>query len=402
MILKETLRSVVRSQRSEILSADLGVMRERTKEMNLELPHALIISGVRRCGKSTVLRQIMKKIDKYYYLNFEDTRLVNFEAGDFEKLDEIFREEYGDCGFYLFDEIQNVPHWEVFVRSRLDRRKRFVITGSNASLLSRELGTRLTGRHLNLELFPFSFNEMLLLKGRKANVDSFEKYLELGGFPEYLKYGDGGILRELFTDIIQRDIVARHKIRASKTLEEMALYLLTNAGKEFSYNSLKRVFGLKSTSTVVSFVSYFEDSYLLFTIPKFDYSLKKQLVNQKKVYSIDNGLSSVNSVSFSADKGRMLENMVFLRLRRDYADVFYFRENGECDFLVKGKNKIKMAVQVTYGLTEDNKKRELGGVMEAMRKFDLKEGLILTYDQEDEFNIEGRRIVVKPVWKWMQ
>lgn len=401
MILKETLRQVVRSQRADLSLLEYGVERESLNQIDLSLPYALVLSGVRRCGKSTLLRQLMEKVGECYYFNFEDTRAAGFEVEDFQKLNDVFAEEYGDYSHYFFDEIQNVQKWETFVRNMLDRKKRFVITGSNASLLSRELGTRLTGRHLRYELFPFSFGEMLALKNKKPSVNSFEEYLNKGGFPEYLKYNKADILRELLNDIIARDIVVRHKLRNPKIVKEMALYLLTNIGREFSYNNLKKTFSLGSTNSAIAFVSYFEDSYLLFTVPKFDYSLKKQLVNPKKVYSIDNGLSSVNSVSFSSDRGRMLENAVFLHLRKKCRDVFYFREENECDFLVRENGRISSAIQVCYELHEENKKRELDGMLEPLKEFKLRDGLILTYNQEDEFKIEGRRMMVKPVWKWM-
>ena len=401
MILKETLRQIVIDQKTDLEFFEYGTEREGLGSIPLELPHAVIISGIRRSGKSTLLHQILKKLPNYYYLNFEDTRLINFESGDFEKLDEVFHTEYGPSEYYLLDEIQNVKGWEIFVRSRLDRHKQLFITGSNASMLSKELGTRLTGRHINVELFPFSFGEALLFRKEIASPDSFEWYFKQGGFPDFIKYGRPEILRELFTDILQRDIISRHKIRETKALHELALYLLSNVGKEFSYNSLKKMFQFGSVNTPISFVSYLEDSYLLFTIPKFDYSLKKQMINEKKVYSIDNGLSNANSVSFSSNKSRMLENFVFITLRRSHKNIYYFRENGECDFLIKEDSRIIIAIQVAYELNEDNKKREIEGLLEAMRKFELREGFILTYNQEDEIDIEDKRIIIKPVWKWI-
>lgn len=401
MILKETLRTIVRAQREELALFEYGVERERLEELDIEIPFAIILSGIRRCGKSTLLRQIARKVKNFYYFNFEDSRATNFEVQDFQKLVDVFFEEFGKAEHYFFDEIQNVPKWELFVRALLDKKKHVIITGSNASLLSKELGTRLTGRHLRYELFPFSFKEFLKLVGGRPDIRTFEEYFTKGGFPEFLKVQKADILQELFNDIIVRDIVARHKIRSTKIIREMALYLLTNVGREFSYSSLKGLFCLGSTSSVVSFVSYFEDSYLLFAIPKFDYSLKKQLVNPKKVYSIDNGLSNVNSASFSEDKGKMLENLAFLGLRRRHKDIFYFREKGECDFVVKEGNKITKAIQVCYDLNEDNKDREIDGLIEALEKFQLKEGTILTYNQTDELQIGNKTIRVLPVWKWL-
>jgi len=283
----------------------------------------------------------------------------------------------------------------------LDRKKKFVITGSNAAMLSRELGTRLTGRHLNYELFPFSFREFLEFRKKKASLEAFGEYLQDGGFPEFLRFKKPSYLQGLFMDIIERDIIVRHGIRNSKALVSMALFLLSNTGKEFSYNSLKNAFSLGSANSAISFVSFLEDAYLLFTLPKFDYSFKKQTVNPKKIYSVDNGLSRANSVSFSDDAGRMLENSVFVELRRNTKDLYYFKKRGECDFLVKTKDGVEKAIQVCYELSEDNKKREIAGLAEAMEEFGLKSGLILTYGQEDHFTVGGKKILVQPVWKWM-
>ena len=401
MILKETLRKVILSQRKELESYDSGVERQILRYIDLSIQYATVISGIRRCGKSTFLHQLLQKLTNFYYLNFEDTRLIDFDVSDFEKLEEVLVEEFGPSDTYMFDEIQNTRGWEIFVRSGLDKQKKFVITGSNASLLSRELGTRLTGRHINVDLFPFSFPEYLNFKNERPSLITFKEYNEEGGFPIYLKSGKPEILRQLLIDIVQRDIVARYNLRSSKIMMEMALYLLTNTGKEFSYSNLAKTYGLGSTNTAISFVSYLEDSYLLFTVQRFEYSLRKQQVSPRKVYSVDNGLSSANSMSFSSDSGRMLENTVFLHLRRFHREIFYFRKNRECDFLVKERTGIRMAIQVTFELREDNKVRELGGLLEAMEEFQLSEGLIITFHQEDEFVQNHKRILVKPAWKWI-
>jgi hypothetical protein len=401
MIVKEALRNIVIAQRKDVLLNTDSIEREKLKEIKVEESFAIILSGVRRCGKSTLLRQMIKKSKSFYYFNFEDPSAVNFELADFETLNQIFNEECGKSNYYFFDEVQNVEKWELFVRAMLDKGKYFVITGSNASLLSRELGTRLTGRHLNYELFPFSFSEFLKFTGKKQDIKSFQEYFIAGGFPQYLKSWRSESLQDLFNDIITRDILIRHKVRNLKSLKEMAVYLITNVGKEFSYNSLKKTFGLGSVNSAISFVSFFEDSYMLFTVPKFDYSIRKQIINPKKVYSIDNGFSLVNSASFSEDKGKMLENMAFLNLRRRYKEIFYFQETGECDFVIKEGTKITLAMQVCYNLTEQNKDREIKGLLEALNKFKLNEGIILTYNQEDNFEIENKKIKLVPIWKWL-
>ena len=401
MVDKEILRKVVEVQRKELSLFDKGIEREEIKDIDFEIPFAIVLSGIRRCGKSTLLRQLMNKVKNFYYFNFEDARAGNFVLSDFEKLDEIFHELYGESNYYFFDEIQNIPKWELYVRRLVDLKKRVIITGSNASLLSKELGTRLTGRHLTHELFPFSFREFLKIEKKEADIHSFEKYFTQGGFPEYVQFNRPDVLQALLNDIIARDISARHKIRSQKELKELSIYLLTNIGKQITYNSLKKIFKLGSVNSIISFISYFEDAYLIFTIPKFDYSHKKMIVNPKKVYSIDNGLSINNSVSFFDDRGRLLENIVFINIRRKHKDIMYYQDNNECDFIVRKRNEVSEAIQVCYELNGDNQERELNGLKEAMEKFKLKEGLILTYNQTDEFDIKGMKIKVIPVWKWL-
>ena len=401
MIDKETLRRVVRLQREELLLFEAGIEREDINKIELNIPFAIVLSGIRRCGKSTLLRQLMKKVKGFYYFNFEDSRATDFELKDFEKLDQIFHEDYKEQDYYFFDEIQNIPKWEIFVRRLVDLKKQVVITGSNASLLSKELGTKLTGRHLTHEIFPFSFKEFLKISKKEASISSFEEYLNDGGFADYLKLKTPNILQELLKDILARDIDLRYKIRNQKTLKELAVYLLTNIGKRFTYNSLKKNFKLGSINSVISFISYFEDTYMLFTIPQFNYSLKKMIVNPKKVYSIDNGFSLKNSASFFDDRGRLLENLVFINLRKKNKDIFYFQENNECDFLIREGIKIVNAFQVCYEINPDSKDREINGIIEALKKFNLKEGIILTYNQEDNFEIDNKKIKLMPVWKWL-
>ena len=399
MITKETLKEVIISQREYLEKLNVGTPREN--EIKIIDSFAILITGIRRCGKSTLLHQVLKKQKKGYYINLEDPRLEGFSLTDFNKIEQIMKELYGEGGVYFFDEIQNIEKWEKFIRYLIDKKEKVVITGSNASLLSRELGTKLTGRHLQVELFPFSFKEFLEIKKENASIRTFEEYLNKGGFPEYVKKEEVDILHELLSDVVMKDIAVRFGIKNTIILNKMAIYLISNVGKGFSYNSIKKIFEIKSVQSVIDYISYFENAYLVFTIPKFSYSYKQQQINPKKVYSIDNGFSYANSASFSKDKGKMLENLVFLGLRRKCKEIFYFQEKNECDFLVKEKEKIIIAIQVCYDFNEDNKNREIKGLLEAMKKFGLNKGVILTYNQEDEFSIEREKIVVKPVWKWL-
>ncbi|MEJ2052272.1 MAG: ATP-binding protein [Calditrichaceae bacterium] len=398
MIIRETLRNIVLLQSEELKNISLGIPRQKLDEIDINNSFVTILSGVRRCGKSTLLHQLMEKANRFYYFNFEDPRAINFEVPDFNKLDQIFHEEFGESQYYFFDEIQNVSDWERFVRRLHDTGKYVFITGSNASLLSRELGDRLTGRHLSYELFPFSYKEMLLLNDRVKSASSFMNYLNAGGFPEFLKFKNNQILHQLLKDIITRDIVARYQIRDQKILLELAIYLISNVGKEFSYNRLKNHFNLGSVNTVITYISYLEDSYLLFTVPKFSFSYTKQRAFSNKIYCIDTGMSRVNTASMTPDKGRSLENLVFLHLRKSTHEIFYFRNHSECDFLVKEQGMITKAIQVCYELNDENIKRELNGLKDAMLATKASEGYIITFDQRDE--IEGIPII--PAWKFIK
>ncbi len=401
MIQKEILKDLIVSQRDFLDKSEQGTLREKEKEVKIEDSFALIITGIRRCGKSTFLNQLLKRQKKGYYLNLEDPRVDGFELSDFNKIEVIMQELYGEGGVYFFDEIQVVLGWEKFIRYLVDKKEKIVLTGSNASILSRELGTKLTGRHLSVELYPFSFKEFLSLKKEKPSVDSFEEYLNKGGFPEYLKKENPAVLHELLSDVVMKDIAARFGIKNTAILNKIVIYLISNVGKEFSYNSIKKMFEIKSVKSVIDYISFFENAYLVFTLPRFSYSYKQQQVNPKKVYSIDNGFSSNNSASFSKDYGKMLENLVFLALRRRYKNIFYFQERNECGFIIKEKDKIIDALQVCFDLDEENKTRKINGLIEALEKFNIKKGIILTYKQEDEFKIKDKKVKVLPVWKWL-
>lgn len=397
MLLKSEIEACFKSQAESIKRADSGLQRKLIANIDLKNEFITTITGIRRCGKSTLMHQLMEKASgEMAYMNFEDPRIFGFDLQDFEKLNEII----GDRQFYFFDEIQNVERWELFIRKLHDLKKVICITGSNASLLSKELGTRLTGRNITKELFPFNFQEFCSFLNREKSTESFEQFLESGGFPSYLISMEIEYLQQLFKDIINRDIIVRYGIRNAKILEELALYLISNIGKEYSLNSLKNNFKIGSANSVADYISWFEDSYLLFSLPRFSWSLKSVSVNPKKIYCIDTGLAYANSLSFSSDKGRLLENAVFIQLRRNHKELYYFREKGECDFIVKDRNKVTQLIQVCYELNADNMKRETNGLLEAMEYFDLDEGLIITLNQEDKLQFENKTIKVMKAHQW--
>jgi len=280
------------------------------------------------------------------------------------------------------------------VRQLHDRGEKVFITGSNASLLSRELGTRLTGRHVRHELFPFSYTEFLDHLGLKAGTESLGRFLREGGFPEYLDSGRIEMLQTLLKDIVLRDIAVRHGIRNTQTLMDITLHLLSNVGKETSFNSLAKTFSVGSANSVSDYLSWLQDSYLLYLVPMFSHSPRKQSVNPKKVYAVDNGMVVANTLSFSEDRGRMLENAVYMHLRQHHGAVFYFKGRGECDFAVFDNQRCTMVVQVCDELHRDNRDREVNGLLEAMEALGMTEGLIVTREQEDELRTAGKVVKV--------
>jgi predicted AAA+ superfamily ATPase len=332
------------------------------------------------------------------YFNFEDPRVYDFEVIDFQKLDQIMG---AGKMVYFFDEIQNVPSWEIYIRQLHDRGKKVFLTGSNASLLSKELGTRLTGRHVRHELYPFSYREFLQYKKLKNNARSFDNYIQHGGFPEYLRDDNEEILHVLLKDIVSRDIAVRYGIKNTRTLMDITLFLISSVGKEVTYNSLRKAFNIGSANTVSDYLSWLEDTYLLFFLPRFSWSPKNSIVNPRKVYAIDTGMVNANTLSFTKDKGRLLENIVYLFLRQKGFDLFYFREEAECDFVVFQKNSCQMLIQVCQELSNENKTRETRGLMEAMDFFKMKTGLIITQNQNDVLDFDNKTIKLIPAHQFL-
>ncbi len=398
MILKTELRKIAIVQQQD-LEKELGTNRET--EVKLQQKFVTIISGIRRCGKSTLARQLLQNFQKVYYLNFDDIHLARFELEDFIKLEEIFRAELGSDGVFFFDEIQLVQNWEQYIRQLVDKNEKVLITGSNAAMFSNEIGTRLTGRHLPKQLYPFSYHEFLALKAKTHSLQQFDEYLRNGGFPEFLKIGDTDILKQLFQDIFYRDILQQNELRNENAVKSLLSYLISNIGKVTSFSNLKKIAGVGSTNTITQVMQLFENAYFMFNLRKWDYSIKKQLLNPKKVYCIDNGFITVNSFSFSENRGRLLENLVFIELKRRNEEIYYFKEKGECDFVIKNGNAISEAIQVCYELNLDNQQRKINGLAEAMKSLSLNEGKILTFDQEDQFTKDGCSISVTPVWSWL-
>jgi predicted AAA+ superfamily ATPase len=419
MLSEDEIKEILIRQRDIILNKDYGVERDLLREIEkkLSLPHVIVLTGLRRSGKSTLLRQIIKKYyndENFYYINFEDERLLGFKASEFNRLYEALVSLFGESKTFFLDEVQNVAHFETFIRRFYEEGFKFIITGSSAALLSREIGTKLTGRHIDITLKPFSFPEFLSLKGVKPTKElwlrtesrieikkHFEDYLSRGGMPEYLVFGDQELLAEVYNDIVMKDIVARYKVEDALTLRQLYLYLISNVSSRFSFNSLKKFTDVKSVNTIKKFIGYLEQTYFATTINKFDYSFKKQVVNDKKLYLVDNGFINVLSRTFSKDKGKLLENLVFTNLNTDYEVTYFTDSKSECDFVAAKNRQVLCAIQVCYEINEKNRERELNGLLAAMQEHDLKEGLLLTNAQEEEIKVNGRKVTAMPVWKWL-
>jgi len=413
--MKNLIKTVIFDQQRKVW--DNRFILRSIPEIIVNSEPIVVISGIRRCGKSTLLNQIRhENIEKDYYMNFDDERLIRFSVEHFQLLHETFIELFGVQKTFYFDEIQNISGWERFVRRLHDDGNKVFLTGSNATMLSRELGTHLTGRYVQTELFPFSFAEFLTFKqliisekdfysteGRAALIGFFNEYLQTGGFPLYLKEGSDDYLKSLFESILYRDVLVRNKLVNEKELLELVNYLASNVSKLSSFNGLTKVAGVKNATTIKNYLSFLQDTYLIFQVSKFDYSLKKQIQNLKKTYFIDNALIRRLGFMFSEEKGRLLENVVFLELRRRRFEIFYHFNRFECDFVIRQGTTVVQAIQVCHSFdTDETKKREVRGLLDAMDNYNLTEGLMLLHDiQEQTVEENGKVIQILPVWKWL-
>ncbi|MBI2507925.1 ATP-binding protein [Candidatus Woesearchaeota archaeon] len=385
----------------------------------------ITLVGSRRSGKTFYFYQLIKEFlkkapkERVIYINFEDDRILPL---DFKELDGIFEAYYElypenkDKEIYVFfDELQNIKSWELYVRRIYDKEKvRLFVTGSSSKLLSREIATSLRGRTLTLYVFPLSFSEFLKFNDIKIDKNTFyskerfkikklfEKYLILGGFPEVALEKNNlehQILSSYYEIMIYKDIVERFSVRNTNLLKSLGKFLMTNISSQFSvnayYNYLKENIAV-SKETVFEYLSYLEEANLVFFVSLFDYSFKRQQANPKKVYCIDNGLRNVVAFIFSKDEGKLAENLVFIELKRRGKEIYYWKNKGEVDFVIKNKNQKLTAINVSY--TDRIGEREIKTLLEFKEKFKSKveELILLTKDTE---KLENIRYI--PLWKWL-
>jgi len=427
---KDKLKELIIEHKNRFLTKTPLVRREIQEDINNFLKHkeVIVITGVRRAGKSSLMRLISADMIKKYgirkdnilYLNFEDERFTEFDVKDFEQVYELFLEVYHPKGkkYFFLDEVQNVKGWERWVNRLYEFEGiKVFATGSNAAMLSPEISTALTGRNRQLVVYPFSFYEFLSLKKYSLDKDSFysrekrvaikelfKEYLMLGSFPEVLKISDVTLLEQYFKDIIYRDIIARYSIRNIKEIKELTLFLASNIGTAQSYKNLKDMIGVKSLNTIKNYLEILQSVFLFFRLELFSYSVKKQIYNPSKIYSIDQALSNSIAFKFSQDLGHIYENIVFIELLRRGFEIYYWKskKGREVDFLVKRGLKIEKAIQVSIRLTDrKTKQREIEGLLGASEELKVKDLVIITEDEEQEEKINKNKIRIVPLWKWL-
>ena len=375
-----------------------------------------VISGPRRAGKSFFAIHLLQQTGSYGYVNFDDERLTALE--DYDEIVSAVNTVYGNPHYLLFDEIQNLPRWEMFV-NRLQRQGfRLLITGSNANLLSSELATHLTGRHTSAVLFPFSFSEYLATSSEKrTEVEkkyALNAYAEQGGYPEPLlkKMDRRDYLRTLLQSTLYKDIVKRFKIRSVQGIEDLALYLMSNIAREYSFNALSGVTKCRSVHTIDKYIRYLQEAYLVFSLPRFSFKLKDQMGYNKKIYCTDNGMAVSAGFRFSADKGALYENLVAIALRKEeiagHISLFFWKspQGEEVDFVVKEGLQISRLIQVCADISNPKTmKREIRALIKASQELHCDELLLLNdgVDRTETFRWQDteRQIRMMPLWQWL-
>ena len=405
-----------KAERDEFLKTKY-VRRENLGPARQSIKTGLIkvIIGPRRAGKSVFAIQMLENVN-FAYLNFDDERLL--DISDYDDLLKALRQVYGETKNILFDEIQNLKNWELFL-NRLHRRGlNLVITGSNSRLLSRELATHLTGRYMQFQLLPCSFSEFLrardfmideklALKERQGVVlNLLHEYLVKGGYPEVLikDIDPEAYMATLFESILFKDIVKRYNVRYAKKLYDLGRYLITNHSNEFSYTSLKKSLEFRSVHTVENYAGYLTEAFLLFYVDRYSHKIKDQMRSPRKVYAYDTGM--INAVKFKTapDTGRLMENVAAIELMRRSEEFYYFKtkDGKEVDFAVKEGLKIGQLIQVCYDVGSPmTKKREIAALLKAARETRCENLLVLTWDYEKKETTDQETIHYLPLWKWL-
>ncbi|MBI2119305.1 MAG: ATP-binding protein [Elusimicrobia bacterium] len=391
----------------------------------------ITITGPRRAGKSFIMRQMAKQIihDGYnpkniMHVNLEDPRFTESGVLLLEKIFKTYQEYIApeNSPVLFLDEIQEIEGFEKWVRMAHELSKaKIIISGSNARLLSRELGSLLTGRHLDLTVFPLSFGEFLsfnnvMIQNKNDCIAKelevkrlLRKYMEFGSFPEVtLSDQKKEILLNYFEDVITKDLLRRFKIRIPQDLRALVKYILSNVASLMTLKSIERSLELSITS-VKNFTNYLEQAYLIFSLKRFSFKVKEQEKSPKKMYAIDTGLCNAVGFRFSENLGRLAENVVFIALKRKQIlnpelELFYWKDiqHREVDFVVKDGLKAKNLIQVCWNMQDEKtRKRELGSLSKAMKELNVTTATIITEDAEGEEKLQNDTVQLIPLWKWL-
>jgi predicted AAA+ superfamily ATPase len=414
-------KQIVLDQQKEKDEINTDVLVPRREEVLFDLhsPLAQIVTGVRRSGKSTLCHKVLKQNNvNYAYINFDDERLYKLKPESLNTVLEALYMVYGDFKYLFCDEIQNIPSWFLFVNRLLRQKIRMIITGSNAKLLSGELSTHLTGRYNQIELFPFSFSELLQYKHINGDDDStsglafrkaaFEEYLSYGGFPELFEVQNKkAYIKNLFNSIIMRDIQQRFSIRHPESLHKMAEYLVDTVAAELSYKQLATQFSFGSLHTAEKYVSYLRQAYLLLGIRKFSFKAKERIRNEKN-YAVDTGLISVDNEGFSTKNiGQRLENIVCVELlrRRNQTlnDVYYHKNGYEIDFVLSADGKVVELIQVSADISAVKTfNREINALLRAAVELHCSNLTLITLNENRTYSANNLTINIVPALEWLK
>ena len=405
------IQQVVADQSVLVSAKKRGVLRQIDYQKHIKSKQISVISGIRRAGKSTLMLQLADNFSAFHFITFDDERLINFQVSDFNTL-MVELNKIKTAKVIIIDEVQNIEGWERFVRRLHDEEYKVILSGSNSKLLSSELATHLTGRYIKTELYPFSFSEYLQLHQidhndkTTSNISSinklFDQYLEKGGFPEYCISDEDEYLKRIYEDVLYRDLIVRFGIKNIKGFKNLSQYLFTNFTKETNYNTLAGLLGFSSATSVRDYISFLSESYMLFELYRYDFSLKKQYTSNKKIYAIDNGLRNKVSFRLGSDLGQLLENTIFIELKRRGVDVWYYKtkNNLEIDFL--WFNNEPELLQICYDLSSPSTfKREVAALETAMQEFNVQHSTIISYTASDRIETTSGIITVIPAWKWL-
>lgn len=381
-----------------------------------------VVLGPRRAGKSVYSLMLLKD-RPFMYFNFDEEAVATLDSIDTHELMKELHAAYGPVKTIFFDEIQNLSNWELFA-NRLHREGyNLILTGSNAHLLSKELATHLTGRHMPIEILPFDFSEFLVAK--KFTIDPqyaslperhgellnmMENYLLNGGFPEVAinNLDPKDYLDVLFDALLFKDVVKRHKVKFSTQVGVLAAHLINNFANLYTVRKLLEALNLKSATTIEKYINYLEEAYLIFSQLRYSPKSIQRIKSPRKVYAVDNGFVTAKAIQHSPDKGKLMENLVFMELvKRGFKperEIFYYktRNNREIDFVLKKGVEILELVQVCYeSVNSSVEDREAKALVEASGELKVDTLTVLTWDEKREVEKDGLTVKFKPLWEWL-